>query len=187
MSSPPEMSASPGKFILYACPTGELALQLDRYFEESRRLYGENAAHGYMPHISLTGFFCDLPAAIPTYLRILERLMASNPPPNDAITLSRLRLDPDFHGFEVESAWCHALVADWIADAPADTRQEAIRPKDWLHLSLAYRFPPAQHAALKTLAEATVHQDAAVGWELRFYERPSDLSWTCHWRHSITP
>ena len=45
------------KLIVYACPVGELAEQLETYFSKSRLACGPNQAHQYMPHCTLTGFF----------------------------------------------------------------------------------------------------------------------------------
>ena len=45
------------EFIVYACPVGTLAGQLDLFFARSRAECGENAAHAYPPHCTLTGFF----------------------------------------------------------------------------------------------------------------------------------
>ncbi len=57
--------------------------------------------------------------------------------------------------------------------------------KDWLHLSFAYGFPPAQHEALQQLVRETIDPHAPVQWELRFYERPADQRWTCHGRWGL--
>ena len=61
------------KFIIYACPMGKLNSQLEDYFNKSRQLYGENTAHKYMPHCTLTGFFTDESSAIPIYVEALDK------------------------------------------------------------------------------------------------------------------
>jgi ubiquitin-associated SH3 domain-containing protein len=148
----------------------------------SRRLYGANAAHRYMPHITLTGFFRDLPATVGHYIRQLERALAAlpTPDPGTIVALSGPLFQENFHLLQVESPWLKQLVLEFIPLAHTRSRQEAIRNKDWLHLSLAYEFPTEQHAALQQLATETVHLDAPVTWELRFYERHPDNTWTCH-------
>lgn len=170
------------ELILYACPTGELAEQLARYFALSRRACGPNAAHRYMPHITLTGFFHDLPSAIGFYVRQLDRVLAQLPAPaaGAIVTLKQMSFQPNFHLIEIEAPYLKQLAAEFIPLAATESRVEAIRQKDWLHLSLAYDFPPEQHEILQHLAEETLHMDAAVGWELRFYERHPDHAWTCH-------
>lgn len=57
--------------------------------------------------------------------------------------------------------------------------------KEWLHLSFAYGFPPAQNEALQQLAREIIDPHAPVQWELRFYERPADQRWTCHGRWGL--
>jgi hypothetical protein len=182
--NPPHEPTSPGvsRLIVYACPTGDLATQLDAYFAQSRALFGENMAHQYMPHISLTGFFHDEPTTIPRYIHQLDRALAilRQQRPTAAISLTRLNLTDEFHGIEIDSTWLKQLIDAFITFASSPTRRDAIRKKDWLHLSLAYQFPAAQAPKLRSLAQSFVHLDAAVKWQLRFYEQHPDKLWTCH-------
>lgn len=173
---------NPSQLILYACPTGELADQLDGYFTLSRTRYGENAAHHYMPHCTLTGFFHDVPSTISFYTEQLDVLLSAmrSTEPQPVISMTGISFNPNFHGIELESPWLRELVERFIQRSATPSRTEPIRKKDWLHLSLAYEFPAEQQTPLKTLAEAMIHLDAAVSWQLRFYERHPDQSWTCH-------
>jgi len=164
--------------ILYACPTGPLAEQLAHYLAESLHKVGPNAAHQYMPHITLTGFFHDMRETVPAYVALLERLLRHRAPAT--ITPERLLLTSEFHGIEIVSPDLKALTQEFIAQAPALTRTEALRPKDWLHLSLAYQFPLDQHARLEELAKSHISLETAVAWEVRFYERGVGNQWTCH-------
>lgn len=173
---------TPRELIVYACPTGDLATQMAHYFARSRAECGPNTAHAYMPHCTLTGFFHDLPASIPHYVQRLERALAAARPtqPTPVIAIERLRFDTQFHGFELSSPWLAQLVAAFATAADSPTRVDAIRLKDWLHLSLAYHFPPEQHDALMQIARGTIDPAAPVAWDLRFYERGPDNGWTCH-------
>ncbi|MGL6139251.1 MAG: hypothetical protein ACRC2M_18300, partial [Planktothrix sp.] len=67
------------------------------------------------------------------------------------------------------------------------TRLEALRLKTWLHLSLAYEFQPQHAQKLKDLAQNRINPYAQVDWELRFYQRHPDHSWTCHQSWQLTP
>jgi ubiquitin-associated SH3 domain-containing protein len=169
-------------FIVYACPLGELAEQVERYFQLSQANCGPNAAHSYMPHCSLTGFFHDDLAAAPEYARMLDQLLRQRRPeqPTQVLTITEMVLREDFHGLLLEGVWLKALIADFASIATAPTRREAIRLKDWLHLSLAYAFPADKHMALAELARELVDTAAAVSWELRLYERRADSAWACH-------
>lgn len=172
------------KFIVYACPVGELAAQLEAYWAKSRWACGPNQAQQYMPHCTLTGFFEDVTISVPHYTqtlaRSLQRYRRSQPHPPLAII--GLRFEADWHGLELSSDWLKALILDFVCTAPSPTRQSPLRPKEWLHLSLAYGFRPDQAATLQTLAQAVVDPHAATGWQLRFYQQNPDSSWLCHQR-----
>src|SRR5262249_41266918 len=160
------------KLIVYACPVGELNDQVEAYLAASRARYGENAAHRYMPHVTLTSFFDDQPASIPSYAGTLEAALArARPDQPPAIVEARARKpDDNFHRLTMDAPWLQAITADFIRLADSPTRAEPLKPKDGLHLSLAYAFPPAQNAGLADLARAMVDPGAPARWELRLYQ-----------------
>lgn len=171
----------PESFIVYACPVGELADQIDRYYQQSLALCGANAAHQYMPHCTLTGFFQDEETAIPLYVQALDRALRQAPPcPNPVLTIQQLSFHSDWHGLELQSDWLKHLVAHFAELALSPTRRDDLRLKDWLHLSLAYEFQPEQSDLLMQLAQKFIDLQASVQWELRFYQRHADHHWTCH-------
>ncbi|MEO1591887.1 MAG: hypothetical protein AAFU71_11420 [Cyanobacteria bacterium J06632_22] len=167
------------ELILYACPSGPLAQQIEAYFDRSRLQYGANRAHAYMPHCTLTGFFHDRPSAIPEYVQAAQQ--ALNQHPNGTVTIDQLRLKPDWHGLELTSPWLEQVAATFAAQGDSATRTDAIRLKTWLHLSLAYGFDKAQHGPLSQLAENMIDPTQPVTWQIRFYERQPEGRWTCHW------
>jgi ubiquitin-associated SH3 domain-containing protein len=170
------------KFIVYACPVGELAKQIDLFFEKSLSLCGPNQAHSYMPHCTLTGFFEDVSSAVPKYTQKLERsykrFRRSQPDP--AIAVKDISFRPDWHGLELASDWLRKLVLDFACTATSPTRKSPLRPKEWLHLSLAYGFSADHAETLERLARELVDPLAAVEWELRFYQQNPDQNWICH-------
>lgn len=171
----------PDSLIIYACPTGELAEQIDRYFQQSLVVCGANAAHRYMPHCTLTGFFQDEETAIPRYVQALDRALRQvQPCPNPVIAIQHLTFRPDWHGLELQSDWLKNVIATFATLATSPTRQDALRLKDWLHLSLAYEFQLEQSKLLMQLAQAHISLQASVQWELRFYQRHANHHWTCH-------
>lgn len=174
----------PCEWIIYACPFGELADQIDRYYAASLAASGANAAHRYMPHCSLTGFFHDDRESAATYIEALDAALRRARPtqPHPVLVITEMMLDPKFHGLLLSSPWLQALIADFARAAHSPTRRDELRLKDWLHLSLAYAFPPDHHTRLATLAREIVDMAAPVSWELRFYERHADGGWACHAR-----
>ncbi len=168
--------------ILYACPTGPLTHQIEQYWTEAIAQCGPNAAHQYMPHCSLTGFFHDDGSAIPTYLVELETLLTTfrETQPDPVIQVERLEIQSDFHGLILSCPWLLELVKAFAAQSQSTTRQDPIRLKTWPHLSLAYNFEPDHHDKLAHLARTYIDITAPVSWELRFYERRETGSWHCH-------
>ena len=47
----------PRQFVLFLCPVGDFADQLNKFWEDSFKQYGRNAVHNSFPHITLTSFF----------------------------------------------------------------------------------------------------------------------------------
>jgi hypothetical protein len=170
------------ELIVYACPTQALSDQLALYFEHARAQCGPNTAHRYMPHVTLTGFFHDSAASVPFYAEQLRAARAQHQPaPDPPLAVAGLEINPEFHGLLIESAWVKQVMATFATLAAASpTRSDALRVKDWLHLSLAYGFPAEQHPALATLARELVDPRAPVGWDLRLYERRPADEWALH-------
>ncbi len=169
-------------FIIYACPLGELANQIEQYFVASRAIFGPNAAHAYMPHCTLTGFFHDAAAAIASYIEAVDAALRRARPdqPAQALTIDRMELSQDFHGLVLRGPWLKAVISDFASAACSPTRRDALRLKDWLHLSLAYGFLPDHQDPLANLACKLIDIDAPVAWQLHFYERLGDGSWSSH-------
>ena len=175
---------SMAQLILYACPIGPLAQQIETYFAKSQQRCGANAAHAYMPHCTLTGFFEDSEDAIAHYVDTLETVLAesSHAIPTPSILIKQLTFHPHWHGLELEATWLKQLVATFAEKAVSPTQTASLRLKDWLHLSLAYEFDRDYEFVLQTLARAHIDLTAAVAWELRFYQRHPGNRWQCH-RH----
>lgn len=175
-------SIAPRELIVYACPTGELARQLDAFLDASRAQCGPNMAHRYMPHCTLTGFFHDEFSAVLVYLDALDQALAQafRVRPSNAIKVTGMRFLDDFHFLALESDWLQQLTAGFAARATSATRRDEVRLKDQLHVSLAYGFDSAQGPRLAQLAREMVHASAPVAWELRFYERHIGDRWTLH-------
>lgn len=179
------------QFIVYACPVGKLNSQLKNYFACSRELCGENTAHKYMPHCTLTGFFKDRPSSIPNYIQALDRALAVADWKNSPlkIELKQLTFNDNWHGLELQGDRLKKLIVDFTNFETSQTRQGALRLKDWLHLSLAYNFHPEHEAPLRDLAIKAIDLNAAVNWELRFYQKNPDWTWQCleSWNISGNP
>ena len=171
------MNSIEPQFIVYACPTGELDTQLETYFQLSKKQCGANHAHNYMPHCTLTGFFTDESSSADYYLQALEEAYKKSDRSYE-IEIKQLVFNPEWHGLELQAEKVKDLVKDFVRLETSPTRQENIRLKDWLHLSLAYGFESGDRAKLETLARETIDLAADVAWELRFYQRFKG-NWNC--------
>lgn len=172
--------------IVYACPVGALAQSLARYFRVAAERFGPNEAHAYMPHITVTGFFHDTDPDLGGYSAALDQAMRQAGT-TCSVTVGDLLLNDDFHGLTIESPWLQAVGSEFAARAPAVTRTDAVRPKDWLHLSLAYGFAPAAADGLAQLAREIVDPRSPCTWELRLYERHGGNRWVAHQSWPIRP
>lgn len=146
------------KFILYACPVGPLADQVQAFLDQSRAQFGPNAAHGYMPHCTLTGFFSDDPAVVPGDLQRLDRLLARALPtgPRPAVRVTGWGAKRVWLGLDLDAPWLSGLAQDFAASTKAGPRQTPVKAKSGLHLTLANAFPGRQHAPLVALARQMV-------------------------------
>ena len=169
------------QLIVYACPVGDLNSQLEDYFSKSLRLYGANKAHKYMPHCTLTGFFSDDLSSIPIYIQALEKAYteARNNNLSLDIKIKQLTFSDNWHGLELQAEELKNLIANFAKIENSATRQEKLRLKDWLHLSLAYDFNPKHGKNLKQLAREIIDIKADVSWELRLYQKHPDWTWKC--------
>lgn len=165
--------------ILYATPSGRLGEQIDDYLAETLTRFGANAAHQYPAHCTLTGFFHDVPRAIPAYLAALAQAtneMVSHGPV--VVSVDRLRLEGGWYGLELQSRWLIDLAASFKRHAPNIARPDEVRLKDWLHVSLAYGFDDQQASELASAAEG-IDITADVAWDVTLWQRDGSV-WTRH-------
>ncbi|MGB3192531.1 hypothetical protein [Lyngbya sp. PCC 8106] len=167
------------KFIIYACPVGELNEQINFYFQKSQERCGENPAHHYMPHCSLTGFFNANPNTIPDYLNSLDQTYHQSQNLSLDIKIVQMMFKPKWHGLELKASGLQHLIANFAEIMHHQPIEENIRLKDWLHISFAYKFQSQHHETLKKLAEKMINPESLTQWELRFYQKHSNGCWTC--------
>jgi ubiquitin-associated SH3 domain-containing protein len=166
------------ELILYATPTGALAAACDRYFEAVATI-GPTSAQHYPPHCTLTGFFRrtgpEAELAISEIGILIER---AGPVPDGAVEVVELATRPGWIGLELRSSWLTETTADIAARIDSPPGTDPLRPKDWLHLSLAYGIDGLDaHAAL---AIDLIDPTAAAGWDVALWERSPDEGWIRH-------
>lgn len=169
------------KFIIYACPVGELYQQVDLFFQKSRQYCGENPAHRYIPHCSLTGFFEETTSRMKDYISALEDayFWSKNLGILLNIKILQMTFKPRWHGLELEAAGVQKMLNHFVDILPSEMANK-LRLKEGLHLSFAYQFNPEHEYTLKQLAQEIINFKDPTQWELRFYQKHPDWTWTCH-------
>lgn len=175
------MSSLPRReLILYATPTGELAEQCDRLFEEATRI-GPTEAQTYPPHCTLTGFFHRRRERADEIAAQLQQRLADLAVPHRAVEVVALRCGTEWIGLELRSTWLESTTRELFADHALDADDDPIRVKTDLHLSLAYdlvplrrdlsRDPSRDLAPYARCSVELVDPAADAGWELALWER----------------
>jgi len=173
---------STSELILYLTPEGQLGDQCAQFFRDSARSLGVTTAHSYPSHVTLTGFFRRAPERLDEIRSELGGILAEpRLAPPEAVEILGLVRTAAWVGLEVRSAWAHELTSTIVDRHRVLAGEDALRPKDWLHLSLAYGLCEDQQLDdFVSMAEAIVDPAAAVEWRVGLWERVADGSWHRH-------
>lgn len=176
----PAAGARDRELILYATPTGPLAEAVDRYEAAVRADLASTTAQTYPPHCTLTGFFRRDDAGAGTAIGEMGRaIVEAGPVPDGAVEVVDLLVTDHWVGLELRSSWLIDLTTTIAAGHRPGPDDDPLRPKDWLHLSLAYGVVDDLTAHAR-LARRLIDPRLEVGWEVGLWERNHDGSWTRH-------
>ncbi|XP_029660286.1 protein UBASH3A homolog [Formica exsecta] len=161
------------QYVLYACPTGSLAEQLELFWSESKDL-GWNGAHSFIPHITLISFFDAPDECTEELVNALENVVRQDGL-HEHIELETY-VSPNFMGLFVKDVNAEGLknIAVRYANkinALGITAEPQIKS---LHLTLAYQFPSNLFQSLRSMVEK-LRPNTSANWELRLYSRDSRL------------
>jgi hypothetical protein len=173
---------APVELILYAEPGGELGARCAEFWAAMSAADAATDAQTYPPHVTLTGFFHRDPSRMMPILDAFTRAVdAAAPRGLDGVrwvaaAALELQVNHDWAGFHVAAPWMDAVVAAFAAPdsaaQPADAEDE-LRPKSWLHLSLAYGTGFDEFARTAT-AEHTVELQGLIAedeWTVSLWRR----------------
>ncbi|XP_017892863.1 protein UBASH3A homolog isoform X2 [Ceratina calcarata] len=161
------------QYVLYACPTGELAEQLVRFWSESKELIW-NGAHNYIPHITLVSFFKAPDESTEELVNTLETVINQMKLP-DNIELETY-ISPNFMGLFVkqgDTEWLKHIAIRYTNKLSSLGISAEPQIKS-LHLTLAYQFPSHLYQQLRLMVEKLT-LTCPTNWELRLYSRDCRL------------
>lgn len=161
------------QYVLYACPTGPLAEQLELFWSESKDL-GWNGAHNFIPHITLVSFF-DAPDQFTKELANALENVVHQDGLHEHIELETY-VSPNFMGLfvkDVNAEWLKNVALRYVSKMAAlgITAEPQVKS---LHLTLAYQFPSNLFQPLRSMVEK-LGPNPSANWELRLYSRDSRL------------
>lgn len=200
---------------MYLCPTGPLLEQIDKFYAESLDKFGFNAAHNYLPHVTLCSFFSAPDDAVPLLISGLEHAVEKM-----RLDLpSQINLVPCYRANQFIGLYlgdndvfkrlanlfmreCSEFIPagelgpmhvistcfPWCSSYPSlHPRRIEVEPLiKGLHLTLAYQFADEHKASLSSLAESLVDPSSPCIWELRLFSRESRVK-GCHVYRVLQP
>lgn len=169
------------ELILYATPRGPLGDACSRYFDRVHGI-GPTTAQRYPPHCTLTGFFQRPPDRVPDVVADVDAAVATvlgGRAPSVEVTSPRCA--DQWVGIEVRSADLLAIAVAFAERHRVLPGEDAIRLKDWLHLSLAY--PVRRPRPYLALAAELADPALPCNWDVALWRRdPGD-----EWRRLTAP
>lgn len=188
------------EYILYLCPTGPLLDEIDKFYEESLKI-GFNAAHNYLPHITLCSFFQapdeavslvvngfehsveklknDLPIELKMEFYKSSQFMGLFLREDQNDIFKRLanvfmRECSEFI-FPGELGPLHVISTcfPWCSSYPMlhPKRIEVEPYLKSLHMTLAYQFEDGQKNRLNSLLDSIVNPNSHCVWDLKLFSR----------------
>ncbi|MEO0492213.1 MAG: hypothetical protein AAF081_02225, partial [Actinomycetota bacterium] len=101
-------------------------------------------------------------------------VIAAHGAPDDVV-VDRLGIHDGWVGLELSSPGLLSIIDAVVAADVVAPGEDALRPKDWLHVSLAYGV--ADLDPYVALAEEIVDPMAVATWHVGFWERLPNGSW----------
>lgn len=167
------------ELILYATPEGPLAERCAALWAELAAAGRETAAQTYPPHVTLTGFFRRPPERVDDVVADVARGVGECSLDAVADVSMRPLCTEDWAGLEVRSPALHDLTATVVDAHLVASDEDALRIKDWLHLSLAYG-DGVDVAALAPRCLEAVAGAPATGWTVGLWSR-DEAGWRRLW------
>ena len=207
--------SSQREYILYLCPTGPLLEQIDKFYEESLKI-GFNAAHNYLPHITLCSFFQAPDEAVTLLVNGLDHAVEKmkNDLPIDlkleyyktnqfiGLFLREDQNDIFKRLANVFMRECSEFISPgelgpmhvistcfpWCSSYPLlhPKRIEVEPYLKSLHMTLAYQFQDEHRNRLNSLVDSIVNPHSPCLWELKLFSREQRVK-GCHVYRVIQP
>lgn len=173
---------------MYITPSGPLGRACERYWSALNEASGESglqptAAQAYPPHCTLTGFFERSPDRLPELIADIETAIdGASPRSRQPVAVMGVVDHDRWVGLQLESPWLDRFITVLCLVHETAAGEDELRPKDWLHLSLAYGLDTIEEDVTPIdpyvdLAHEVVDPALDVEWFLGLWERAADRSW----------
>ncbi|XP_071959698.1 ubiquitin-associated and SH3 domain-containing protein B-like [Antedon mediterranea] len=161
------------EFIMYACPVGPFAEELETFWDKSLIEVGRNGAHSLLPHVTLCSFFtCDdsLVAQVTHAFQLAIDRWKNEAPDQIAVEYFAAA---NFIGLFIEeenAEYMRRVAQDFSVEALNIAGIKLEPHKKQLHLTLAYQFHQSHLEKLEQLTKE-INVNKSARWELRLYSR----------------
>ena len=173
------------ELIFYATPTGSMAAACEAIFGELEST--PTTAQTYPPHCTLTGFFRRRPERVAPIVATAQDFIDGFGPIESATVQAAVGEHSGWVGLELASPLLHKAIEGFVQATDVEPGEDALRPKDWLHLSLAYPLNPDVDYSALALQRRSALTTSSDPWELGLWERNADGSWLRHTRPAENP
>lgn len=125
------------ELILYATPEGDVGEACARYWATLERSRRRTTAQEFPPHCTLTGFFHRDRDEVGRIVGEIGEVLASTPD-SMSVRSARLEVVDDWVGLVLDAPVFDDVIERFVARHRVGAGDDRLRPKTWLHLSLAY-------------------------------------------------
>ncbi|XP_070548307.1 ubiquitin-associated and SH3 domain-containing protein B-like [Ptychodera flava] len=163
----------PREYVLYACPAGDIGVQLNDFWDRSLAQCGRNSAHNLFPHVTLCSFFKCEDSNVAHLEHALQKAVDKYQSYSPENVLLEYFDSPNYIGLFLDDKsadFMRQVCQDFAVEADKLSGTKIEPHKKQLHLTLAYQFHSSHFDVLVKLSKELDFKGPAR-WEFRLYSR----------------